>query len=69
MLISLAVQGILGRTDDGDDRWMYALYLWTYASSTVALLAFLQLQAAALWGAVGMGAVAVPLAVRLVTTR
>jgi putative membrane protein len=44
---------------------MFALYLWTYASSVVALLLFLDLQAAALWGALGMGAVAVPLAMRL----
>jgi len=48
-----------------DDRWMFALYLWTYLSSIVGLLAFLHLQAAALWGALGMGVVAVPLANRL----
>ena len=29
---------------------MLALYLWTYASSILALIAFLELRAAALWG-------------------
>ncbi len=64
-VISLVLQGILRNTDPGDDRWMYALFLWTYASSVLALAAFLHLQAAALWGALGMGAVAVPLALRV----
>jgi putative membrane protein len=45
---------------------MLALYLWTYVSSILALSAFLSLSAAALWGALGMGLVAVPLAVALV---
>jgi putative membrane protein len=45
---------------------MVALYLWTYASSIVGLAAFLHLGGAALWGALGMGAVALPLAWRLV---
>ena len=44
---------------------MFALYLWTYGSSVVGLLAFLHLQGAALWGALGMGVVAGPLANRL----
>jgi uncharacterized membrane protein len=66
MVISLLVQGILGRsTRRPRDGWMFALYLWTYVSSVVAQLAFLDLPASALWGALGMGAVAVPLAVRL----
>ena len=39
-----------------------ALYLWTYASSVLALAAFFGLPAAALWGGIGMGAVALPLA-------
>jgi uncharacterized membrane protein len=64
-LISLVAQGILGTSARRDDGWMCALYLWTYASSVVAQLAFLHLQAAALWGALGMGAVAVPLALRI----
>ena len=37
-------------------------YVWTWASSTLALAAFLGLPAAALWGGIAMGAVAVPLA-------
>ena len=44
------------------DTVPYALYLWTYASSVLALPAFFGLPAAALWGGLGMGAVAVPLA-------
>jgi uncharacterized membrane protein len=66
LLISLVVQGILGKSASrpGDD-WMFAIYLWTYTSSAVAQLLFLDLRASALWGALGMGAVAVPLALRL----
>lgn len=62
-VISLAVQAIL-RTPV-DDRWMLGLFLWTYVSSIVGLLAFLHLGGAALWGALGMGLVAVPLVARL----
>ncbi|GAA1795532.1 carotenoid biosynthesis protein [Luedemannella flava] len=47
------------------DAPMHALYLWTYASSVLAHAAFLSLPASAAWGALGMGLVAVPLAVRL----
>jgi uncharacterized membrane protein len=43
------------------DAVPYALYLWTYFSSVLALAAFFGLPAAALWGALGMGTVAVPL--------
>lgn len=74
IVISLAVQGILRqarsastsrvvRTAGPDDRWMVVLFLWTYASSVVGLLAFLDLEAAGLWGALGMGLVAVPLVI------
>jgi putative membrane protein len=38
-----------------------ALYLWTYFSSVLALAVFFGLPAAALWGAIGMGTVALPL--------
>ena len=44
------------------DTVPYALYLWTYASSVLAHAAFFGLPASALWGALGMGLVAVPLA-------
>ncbi|HEY7046171.1 MAG TPA: carotenoid biosynthesis protein [Jatrophihabitantaceae bacterium] len=60
--ISLVLQGI---PRPADDRWMLGLYLWTYVSSVLALLVFLDLAGAALWGALGMGLVAVPMAVRL----
>jgi putative membrane protein len=42
------------------DAPMYALYLWTYASSVLAHAVFLDLPASALWGAAGMGLLAVP---------
>jgi putative membrane protein len=47
-----------------DDAPMYALYLWTYAASTVAHAVFLDLPGwgSALWGALGMGLLAGPLA-------
>jgi uncharacterized membrane protein len=44
---------------------MYALYLWTYASGVLAHAVFLGLPWSALWGGIGMGLVAVPLAVKL----
>jgi uncharacterized membrane protein len=43
------------------DTVPYALYLWTYFSSVLAHLAFFGLPASAFWGALGMGAIAVPL--------
>jgi uncharacterized membrane protein len=53
----------------GDDRVMYALYLWTYGSSVLAHAVFLGMPASAAWGALGMGLVAVPLAVTLWRSR
>jgi hypothetical protein len=47
------------------DTVAVGLYLWLWAGWTVALAIFLRLPFAALWGAIGMGSVAVPLAVRL----
>ena len=47
------------------DTVPYALYLWTYAASVLAHAAFFGLPAAALWGGLGMGLVAVPLALSL----
>ncbi|MEU4678054.1 carotenoid biosynthesis protein [Micromonospora sp. NPDC023737] len=55
-------------TTDGRDAPMFALYLWTYASSVLAHAVFLDLPASALWGAAGMGLIAVPLAVALLLT-
>jgi putative membrane protein len=59
LLLSAAVQAIAG---DGDDVVMTAVYLWLYVGWIVALACFLDLAAAAGWGALGMGAVAIPLA-------
>jgi len=53
----------------GADGPMYALYLWTYASSVLAHAVFLDLPASAAWGGAGMGLVAVPLGVRLWLSR
>jgi putative membrane protein len=60
VLMSLALQSVLQRREV-DDWWPLVFYVWTWASSTLALAAFLGLPAAALWGGVAMGAVAVPL--------
>jgi putative membrane protein len=65
LVISVALQGILATCGPADDRVPYALYLWTWGSSVLALAAFLDLGAAALWGGAGMGLVAVPLALSL----
>jgi uncharacterized membrane protein len=42
-----------------------ALYLWMYGSSVLAHAAFFALPGSALWGGLGMGLVAVPLAISL----
>jgi putative membrane protein len=63
LLLSAAVQAFAG---DGDDGVMIGLYLWLYVGWIVALAGFLDLAAAAGWGALGMGLVAVPLALRSV---
>ncbi len=41
-------------------RAVFALYLWTYFSSVLALTGVLRLAASALWGGLAMGLVAVP---------
>jgi uncharacterized membrane protein len=66
--MSYLLQRVLARTD-GDDRWPLAFYVWTWASSTLALAAFLHLGAAALWGLLAMGTVAGPLARSLAGSR
>ena len=62
--LSFAVDG---RKDiaDAQDRPMFALWCWTYASSVLAHAVFLGLPASAAWGGVLMGAVVVPLAITL----
>jgi uncharacterized membrane protein len=64
VLMSLVLQRVLvgAAGTRGEDRWPLAFYLWTWLSSTLALAAFLGLGAAALWGFLAMGTVAVPLA-------
>ena len=53
----------------GADGPMLALYLWTYVSCVLAHAVFLDLPRSALVGGLGMGLVALPLAVRLVAPR
>jgi uncharacterized membrane protein len=65
--VALLMSAVLQRALDdvpsaADDRVAYGLYLWTWLSSVLALAVFLDLPAAALWGGLGMGTVAVPLA-------
>jgi uncharacterized membrane protein len=48
-----------------DDRPAIALWLWSAASSTLAMAGFLLRPAVAGWGALAMGVVAVPLVLRL----
>jgi putative membrane protein len=66
LVFSIVVQALAG---DGDDTVMVAAYLWLYVGWIVALAGFLDLGAAAAWGALGMGTVAVPLAARLWQAR
>ena len=63
LVLSVAVQALAG---DGADGLIVGLYLWLYVGWVVALAAFLDLAAAAGWGGLGMGVVAVPLAVQCV---
>jgi uncharacterized membrane protein len=69
LVMSYALQRVLAGTESSDDRWPLAFYVWTWASSTVALAAFLDLGAAALWGALAMGTVALPLVRSLARSR
>ena len=48
-----------------DDRVPMALYLWTYASSVLVNVAFFSRPAVAVTGGIGMGLIAVPLALAL----
>lgn len=61
LAVSLALQRALPDAPDADDRGPLAFYVWTWASSALALAAFLDLTGAAVWGALAMGLVAVPL--------
>jgi putative membrane protein len=67
LVVGIVMMAVLPRAalQTGSDSPMYAFYLWTYASSVLAHAAFFGLPASAAWGGVGMGLVAIPLAVRL----
>ena len=75
LVVAIALMALLGALggraarEPGGDAPMLALYLWTYASSVLAHAVFLDLPASAVWGGLAMGAVAVPLAVRLAARR
>ena len=62
ILLMAVLQGLPRRP--ADERVPRALYLWTYASSVLASLAFFGRPATAVVGGVGMGLVAIPYAVR-----
>jgi putative membrane protein len=61
VLLSAGLQWRLRHDPGGGDAVPIALYLWTWAGSALALAVFLDRPAAAAWGALGMGLVAVPL--------
>jgi len=73
LIVSAGVQAVVdGRNPAAaspDDRWPYALFVWTWLSSTLALGAFLHLGAAAAWGFAGMALVAVPFVRTVVVGR
>jgi putative membrane protein len=69
LLMSLGLQLGLRRHEPTARGIPIPLYLWTWASSTLALSAFLDLGGAALWGGVAMGTVAVPLSLSLSLQR
>ncbi|WP_326556743.1 carotenoid biosynthesis protein [Micromonospora sp. NBC_01796] len=72
LLVAVVLMALLARLAptapplDGVDTPMYALYLWTYASSVLAHAVFLDLPGSAGWGALAMSVVALPLAGTLV---
>jgi uncharacterized membrane protein len=61
LVVSAVMQRALRNDRGGADGVPVAMYLWTCVGSVVALAGFLDLAAAATWGAVGMGLVAAPL--------
>ena len=73
VLVAVALMVVLDRAvpvaPGPADTVPYLLYLWTYASSVLAHLAFFGLPASALWGGLGMGTVAVPLVLSLRPVR
>ena len=65
MTVLAAAAGPRAAVATNEDAPMLALWFWTYASCVLAHAVFLGLPASALWGGVVMGAVVLPLAVRL----
>lgn len=69
VLAAVVLMAVLGRLlpdrRQGDDLMPHTLYLWTWASSVLSNLAFFGRPAVAAWGGLGMGLVAVPLALVL----
>jgi putative membrane protein len=66
--VATLMMALLARVAPGRGRGdapMLALYLWTYGSAVLAHAVFLRLPASAAWGGLGMGLVALPLAVAL----
>lgn len=63
LVLSALLQRILDAAapDPGRETLAVLLYLWLYAGWIVALAGFSDLAGAAAWGAIGMGAVALPL--------
>jgi putative membrane protein len=68
VIMSAFLHLLLPASDDDRAAPMLGFYLWTYASSVLAHAVFFGLPASAAWGALGMGLVAIPLAVRLART-
>src|SRR3954447_15513618 len=64
-VLLIALLNTATRTPAPGDAPMLALWFWTYASSVLAHAVFLRLPASAAWGGVVMGAVVIPLAVKL----
>ena len=67
VLVATVMLAVLQRLPrrPGDDRVPMALFLWTYASSVLAFAVFFGRPGVAVLGGLGMGVVAVPLALRL----
>ncbi len=64
-LMGLLLVLVLPRRASRSDAVPIGLYLWTYASSVLAHAVFFGLPGSAVWGGLGMGLVAVPLALSL----
>ncbi len=72
LLAAVVLMAVLSRLPERaavDDRVPHALYLWTWGSSVLANLAFFGRPAVAVAGGIGMGLVAVPLAITLYRRR